>query len=74
VTDETTTAQDDLNTEEPVDEGINLATLWGSYFISVEPLFVSNTLNKRDIQQYRLKAADVATALTQMTLVYGGKR
>mgnify|MGYP006888286342 CR=1 FL=1 len=71
MTDETTTAQDDLNTE---DESINLATLWGSYFISVEPLFVSNTLNKRDIQQYRLKAADVATALTQMTLVYGGKR
>lgn len=74
MTDETTTAQDDLNTEQPVDEGTNLAQLWGAYFISVEPLFVSNTLNKRDIQQYRLKAADVATALTQMTLVYGGKR
>lgn len=72
MTDETTTQAEQDEPEQ--DDGINLASLWGSYFIAVEPLFVSNTLNKRDIQQYRLKAADVALALTQMTLAYGAKR
>lgn len=74
MSDENTTqpAQDDPSTDR--DEEVNLARVWGLYFMSVEPHFISNTLNKRDIQQYRLKAADVATALTQMTLVYGAKR
>ncbi len=46
-------------------------SLWATYFDAAKVLFVGDTVNKRDQQVYRLKAADIAYALTELTLKVG---
>jgi hypothetical protein len=61
VTDETTT-----QTEEPQPPGVTLFTIWGAFYEAVLVTLIGNTVNKADKQQYRLKAAEVALALTTL--------
>ena len=61
MTDETTT-----QTEEPQPPGVTLFTVWGAFYEAVLVTLIGNTVNKADKQQYRLKAAEVALALTTL--------
>lgn len=61
MTDETTT-----QTEEPQPPGVTLFTIWGAFYEAVLVTLIGNTVNKADKQQYRLKAAEVALALTTL--------
>ena len=62
MTDETPT--EEAAPEEP--QGITLAGVWAINYDLVLSYILGNTINKTDKQQYRLKAADVALALTSM--------
>lgn len=66
MTDETTT-----QTEEPQPPGVTLFTVWGAFYEAVLLTLSGNptggiAVNKADKQQYRLKAAEVALALTTL--------
>ena len=67
MTDETTVPE----TEEPQPPGVTLFTIWGAFYEAVLVTLSGNptggiSVNKADKQQYRLKAAEVALALTTL--------
>ena len=62
MTDETTVPE----TEDPQPPGVTLFTVWGAFYEAVLVTLIGNTVNKADKQQYRLKAAEVALALTTL--------
>lgn len=65
MTDENIPDTESPETEAP-QQGVTLPALWAAVYEAVLPVMIGNTLSKADKQQYRLKAADVALALTSM--------
>lgn len=68
MTDETTPeATDSTNEIGPeVPQGLTLMQLWAVNYETVLAFMAGNTLSKADLQQYRLKAADIALHLTSI--------
>lgn len=57
-----------LTPSTPEEPGVTLLQVWGAYYEAVLAYLTGNGLNKADRQQYRLKAADIAVALTSLTV------
>jgi len=60
------TPPDDVADTPPEQPGITIPQLWATMYEYVLVTLVGNTVNKADRQQYRLKAAEVALALTNL--------